>query len=186
MAELAPSDLPAAVLARFDPDDDNAAAQAAIDTALVAARRYCGWPVSPVVTDDEVTVDGSGGFALSLPTLNLLSVSEIDEDGATFAPSDLRVSRLGLVRKRSGGRWTSAYGAITATITHGFTEAEALDWRRAIVDTVDAWSETSVRSSGDMKRLKVDDVEYEWFESAVSTNEELATRFSQFRILPSP
>lgn len=183
MAELAPSDLPADVLARFE---DDAAAQVAIDTALVAARRYCGWPVSPVVTDDEVTVDGSGCQVQSLPTLNLVSVSEIDEDGTVHAAADLRVSRLGLVRKRSGARWTSAYGAVTVTMTHGFTEAEAADWRRAVINLVDDWSESSSRDGSDMKRKKVDDVEYEWFETALSTNDELAEKFSQFRILPSP
>lgn len=183
MAELAPSDLPADVLARFE---DDAAAQVAIDTALVAARRYCGWPVSPVVTDDAVTVDGSGCQVQSLPTLNLVSVSEIDEDGTVHTAADLRVSRLGLVRKRSGARWTSAYGAVTVTMTHGFTEAEAADWRRAVIDLVDSRSQSSTRESSDMKRKRIDDVEYEWFEALMSTDVELSAKFSQFRILPSP
>jgi hypothetical protein len=186
MAELAYTDLPAAVLARFDDADDYAAAQAAIDTALVAARRYCGWSVSPVVTDDEVTVDGSGGQVLSVPTLNLVSVSTVDEDGVTITSSDLRASRLGLLRKRSGGWWTSAYDAVTVTMTHGFAEDDALDWRRAVINLVDDWSEASLRDGSDMKRKKVDDVEYEWFETALSTDAELAEKFSQFRILPSP
>jgi hypothetical protein len=48
MPELDTSDLPAAVLARFA--DDNAA-QDAIDAALAAARRHCGWHVSPPKPD---------------------------------------------------------------------------------------------------------------------------------------
>ena len=183
MAEIAPSDLPAAVMARFTDQD---AAQAAIDTALVAARRYCGWTVSPVVANDVVTVDGSGGQVLSLPTLNLLSVSSIDEDGIEHAAADLRVSKLGLVRKRSGGRWTSAYGAVTATMTHGYTETEAADWRRAVIGLVDAWSQTAARTDGELKRKKVDNVEYEWFEAQLSSDAELSARFAQFRILLAP
>ena len=64
MPELAPSDLPAATLAKFADAD---AAQAAINAALVAARRFCGWHVSPVREDDELVLDGPGGSVLSLP-----------------------------------------------------------------------------------------------------------------------
>lgn len=183
MAELAHSDLPAATLALFA---DSTAAQAAINTTLAAARRYCGWHVSPVLTDAEVTVDGPGGQVLSLPTLNLVSVDEVDDDGAIIGADDLRVSRLGLVRKRSGGCWSPEYGAITATITHGFTETEALDWRAAIVSIVATRARATTRDSGDLKRKKVDDVEYEWFEALVSSDSELAAKLAQFRILPRP
>ncbi|OMC02170.1 hypothetical protein [Mycolicibacterium fortuitum] len=182
MAELSHSDLPASVRALFADDD---AAQEAIDAVLAAARRYCGWVVSPVATDAEVVVDGPGGRVLSLPTLKLISVSAVDEDGIELGPGDLRVSQLGLVRKRSGGSWTSAYGAITAKITHGYTEDEAKDWRRAVVKLV-GQREQSSRDSGDLKRKKVDDVEYEWFEGVVSVDSELSALFAPFRILPAP
>lgn len=183
MAELAHSDLPAATLALFA---NSTAAQAAIDAALAAARRFCGWHVSPVRTDVEVTVDGPGGQVLSLPTLNLISVDEVDDDGSVVASGDLRVSRLGLVRKRSGGCWSSAFGSVAATITHGFTEAEAADWRAAIIAVVDSRGRASARGSADLKRKRVDDVEYEWFESLVSNDRELAAKLAQFRILPRP
>ncbi len=183
MAELAHSDLPAATLALFA---NTTAAQAAIDAALAAARRFCGWHVSPVRTDVEVTVDGPGGQVLSLPTLNLISVDEVDDDGSVVASGDLRVSRLGLVRKRSGGCWSSAFGSVTATITHGFTESEAADWRAAIIAVVDSRGRASARDSADLKRKRVDDVEYEWFESLVSNDRELAAKLAQFRILPRP
>jgi len=183
MPELAHSDLPAGTLALFAGTGD---AQAAIDTALVAARRYCGWHVSPVRTDVEVTVDGPGGQVLSLPTLNLLSINEVDDDGIMLAGDDLRVSRLGLVRKRSGGCWTSAYGSVTAVITHGFTETEALDWRQAVIAVVDSRARSSTRDSGDLKRKRVDDVDYEWFEALVTSDAELASKLAQFRIIPAP
>ena len=186
MAELAPADLPDAVLARFDPADDNAAAQRAIDTALLAARRYCGWHVSPV-RSETITLDGPSGRVLSLPSLNVTAVSALSECGIAADVTKLDVSRRkGTVEKYPYGYWTGRNGAISVTMTHGFTEAEALDWRAAIVALVGSWSETSMRDGSDMKRKKVDDVEYEWFETAVSTDAELSERFSQFRILPSP
>lgn len=182
MAELAPSDLPAAVLARFA---DNTAAQAAIDTALAAARRYCGWWVSPVQTGVVMDVDGPGGRVLSLPTLNLIAVTALTENGDTVDVTKLDVSRRkGNVVKQSGC-WSHRYGAILATVTHGYTEAEAKDWRRAIIKVVDLRS-TSSRDSGDMKRKKVNNVEYEWFETIVSVDAELSALFSPFRILPAP
>lgn len=184
MAELAYTDLPDAVLARFD---DNTKAQAAIDGALVAARRFCGWHVSPVKTDDVLEVDGPGGRVLSLPTLNLSSVTSVTELGSAVDVTKLdRSRRKGTLTKRSGW-WTCRDGAISATITHGFTEAEAADWRAAIIELVDERSrDASLRDSDRMARKRVDDVEYQWFATVISTNDELAAKFAQFRILPSP
>ena len=183
MAELAYGDLPAAVLARFANND---AAQAAVDAALVAVRRFCGWHVSPVIEDDELVVDGPGGRVLSLPTMSLLSVASVVELGVAVDVTKLdRSQRKGTLTK-PWGCWTGRDGAITATVDHGFTEAEAADWRAAVLAIVDEWSQVSTRSSGDMKRKKVDDVEYEWFETLMSTNDALAVKFSQFRILPAP
>lgn len=182
MAELTYADLPAAVLARFA---DNAAAQAAIDTALVAARRFCGWHVSPSKAE-TVVVDGPGGRVLSLPTLNLTAVASVTELGAAVDVSTLDRSRAKGTLTKQYGYWSGRDGSISATITHGFTEAEAADWRSAILKLVDTWSESPDRDSADLKRKKVDDVELEWFEGAISTSEELSSKFSQFRILPSP
>lgn len=182
MAELAPADLSAAVRARFA---DDTAAQAAIDAVLVAARRYCGWPVSPVRTE-QVELDGPGGCVLSLPTLSLNSVASVTELGVSVDVSKLdRSRRKGTLTKRFG-RWTGRDGAITATITHGYTEAEAADWRRAIIATVDARSQQSLRDDSGLKVKKVDDIQYEWFEALMSVDAELSARFAPFRILPAP
>lgn len=181
MPELDTADLPAAVLARFA--DDNAA-QDAIDAALAAARRYCGWHVSPSVTE-TISVDGPGGRVLSLPTLNLTAVASVTEADSAVDVSGLdRSQSKGTLTKRFGC-WTRRDGAISVQMTHGFTESEAADWRRGIVALVDARSQVSERA-GDVKRDKVDDVETEWFSEAISVDDELAARFSQFRILPSP
>lgn len=181
MPELAPDDLPAAVRARFDSDP---AAQSAINAVLAAARRYCGWHVSPVREDEVLDLDGPGGRVLSLPTLNLLSVSSVTESGVAVNVADLDRSRRKGTLTKPYGRWTCRDGAIEVTATHGFTEEEAADWRRAVVQLVGQRAQSS-RPSADLKRRKVDDVEYEWFEGLVSVDSELAAVFAPFRILPS-
>ena len=179
MPELDSTDLPAAVLAQFPGDT----AQDAIDAALAAARRYCGWHVSPSKSE-TIVVDGPGGRVLSLPTLNLTAVTSVTELGIAVDVSKLdRSQRKGTLTKQFGC-WTGRDGAISVEITHGYTEAEAIDWRRAILALVEARSQAE--RTGDEKRRKVDDVETEWFEAAISTDAEMAMRFSQFRILPSP
>lgn len=182
MPELAPDDLPASVRALFADDDE---AQDAIDAVLASARRYCGWHVSPVKTDDVIDMDGPGGRVLSLPTLNLLSVSAVTELGIALDVTMLDKSRRKGTLTKPYGCWTGRDGAIVATVTHGLTEAEAKDWRRAVVQLVGRRAQSS-RDSGDLKRKKVDDVEYEWFEAVVSVDSELSAVFVPFRILPSP
>jgi len=162
MAEIGIDDLPAATRARFVDDD---AAQAALDAVLAAARHHCGWHVSPVKTGDVLTLDGPGVSVLDLPTGKLNALTSVTEDETALDVTKLTWSGRGLVRKKSGARWSCHYRSIVATITHGFTEAEAADWRRAIVAMVDAVSQSltaEAETSGALKRKKVDDTEYEW------------------------
>lgn len=186
VAELAYIDLPDEVLARFADED---AAAAAINTALVTARRFCGWHVSPVRTNDKlIDIDGPGGPVLSLPTLNLISVSAVTELGVAVNVATLdRSRRTGTLTKQSGC-WTARAGAITATITHGFTEAEAADWRAAIVSLVDLMSQqvATIRAGVDMIVKKVDDVEYRWSDRTVTIDERLSALFAPYWILPPP
>lgn len=134
MPELAAADVENYTQGRLDKDDPETARMLA--AALAAARRYCGWHVSPVLTDVEVVVDGPAGPVLSLPTLNLISVGEISESGASLDVSQLDVSRRGSVR-HPYGCWTGRYDAISVTMTHGFTEEAAADWRAAVLSFVD-------------------------------------------------
>jgi len=183
VAELAPADLPAAVRARFA---DDTAAQAAINEVLAAARRYCGWHVSPVQVDQVFELDGPGGHVLSLPTLSLNAVASVTELGVAVDVTMLDRSRRKGTLTKQFGRWTGRDGAITATVTHGYTEAEASDWRRGVIAVVDARSQPMLRDDSGLKRKHVDDVEYEWFEALMSVDAEMSARFAQFRILPSP
>jgi hypothetical protein len=171
------------------PDDE--VTQGLVDAALAAARRYCGWPVSPVVTGVTLVVDGPGGRVLSLPTLNLITLTSITENGEVLDVTKLDVSRRkGTVEKYPYGWWTRRAGGITVTMTHGFAEVEAADWRRAVLRLVDLMSLEPVvageRDQVGLKRKKVDNVEYEWAEAMISADSQLSALLYPYRILPSP
>lgn len=187
MAELDPSDVEAFTGGRLSDTDDQT--ELLLAAALAAARRYCGWHVSPVRTDDEVVVDGPGGTVLALPTRALIDVTEVVENGVTINTSNLDVSKTkGTVEKYPRARWTSRNGAITVTMTHGYTEEQAADWRLAVLSLTDsmAQSTNSLRGGADVVRKKIDDVEYQWSDRIISTDDKLSAAFAPYRILPSP
>lgn len=187
MAELTAADLSAFTRGRL-PDDE--ATQQLLDAALAAARRYCGWHVCPLRTDVQVEVDGSGA-ALSLPTLNLIAVSEVIEDGVSLdVARDLYWSQSkGLVYKRGWSRgWFG--DSILVTMTHGFPEGEAADWRRAVLRLADQMSfdpASGERDGSNVRRKRVDDVELEWFaEGLITSDSQMSNLFLSYKILPSP
>lgn len=105
---------------------------------LSTARRFCGWHVTPVREDDVVTLDGPGGRLLTLPTLALVELTSVVEDGAALDLADLRTSTRGLVTKKSGGLWSQHYGSIVVTMTHGYDDAPAFD--AAVLSLIDRMS----------------------------------------------
>lgn len=93
------------------------------DAARSAARRFCGWHVTPIREGDEVTLDGPGSPLLVLPTLRLIELTAVVENGVALdVDTDLFVSARGLVRKRSGAFWSRDFGSIVVTMTHGFPD----------------------------------------------------------------
>jgi hypothetical protein len=179
MAELTSADY-TAFLAGTD-------TQSAIDSVLAAARRYCGWHVSPVETD-SVTLDGPGGVRLFLKTKNLVSLISVNDAGTDLVVGTDVVASADVpgMLVRQNALWSSTYAAITVSYSHGFTEAEAADWRRAVLQMTRLWLNFATRDTLDMKRKRVRDVEYDWFQAKAATVDELATVFSQFRIVPVP
>lgn len=149
--------------------------------ALAAARRYCGWVVTPPVEGVTVTVEGRGGTVLSVPSLYVTEVTAVVEDGVTLDLDTLRVSQDGTIRKVSG-YWTST-GTVAVTMTHGY--ATAPDFDAAVEQAATALTTAATREDPALKRKKVDDVEYEWTETASSQflNEAL---LAPYRILPAP
>lgn len=131
-------------------------------SALQAVRRYCGWRVTPAAVE-TIVLDGPGGRVLSLPTLRLVELQSVSEDGVALDLDDLHVSLAGLVRKRGGGRWSCDYSAIEVVMEHGFDDAP--DWQSAVLDMVDRMSGmagTVIGSAGPLIERTVDDVTYRW------------------------
>lgn len=121
--------------------------------ALSAIRAYCGWHVTPVKTGEVVYMDGPGSNTLILPTLKLITLTEIrervtyaggDMRETVYADTDLQVSSRGIVRKRFAPAapapypwWTSELGGVDVKMTHGFTDEEAADWQGVVLSAVD-------------------------------------------------
>ena len=117
---------------RLDRDDEETQRQ--LDAALAAAKRYCGWHVTPVLVDDEVTLDGPDSHLLVLPTLKLTELTEVAEDGEELVLADLNWSARGLIAKRSGYWWTPMFGAITVIFSHGYSSAP--DFESAVLSAI--------------------------------------------------
>lgn len=81
-------------------------------------RSYCGWHVSPVITE-TLTLDGKGGRFLKLPTLRLASVGVLKIDGKPIPAENYGVSKLGLIELYAG-EFPRRYGSIEVTFTHGY------------------------------------------------------------------
>ncbi len=161
--------------------------QSVLDAVLAAARRFCGWHVSPVLTD-TVRLNGTGGRRLFVKTKRLLTLDSVSEDGE---PLEVGVDVVadpetpGMLF-RPNSFWKPGTSNIEVTFTHGYVPEEAADWRLAVMRMTRQRLSGSNRDSADMKRKRIDDVEYEWFESAVSDNAELAAAFSAYRLIPAP
>jgi len=104
----------------------------ALAGASAAIRNYCGWHISPVVTETLV-LDGPGGRLLSLPTKHLINITSLIEDETTLEDTAFRWSEDGSV-KRNGCRWSDDFRILTVTIEHGYATAE--DVKRVLLAVV--------------------------------------------------
>lgn len=86
-------------------------------------RRWCGWHIAPEYDDDR-HLDGPGGRELSLPTMHLVSIATLTEDGTPLDVDDLEWSELGEIRKPGRARWTSRYRGVHVTFRHGYEDAD--------------------------------------------------------------
>lgn len=95
-------------------------AQRLIDQATALVRRYCGWHVTPSVTE-TVTVDGSGYAFQPLPSLCVTNVASVTEDGALLDSTAYEWSNVGHLWR--AWPWSGRYRAIVVAMTHGFADA---------------------------------------------------------------
>ena len=166
--DLQPADLEQYTLGRLSASDPRT--QTILSAALQAVRSYCKWYVCPVVTDDVITLDGPGHWGgygvgmgslyggsyyngtgtlvprrvgsgtLFLPTKNLLSITSIVEDGNPLDLSTVQWSRSGVVVKQAMLPWSTNLSSITVTYTHGWSVAQAQDWRSLALAIADRMS----------------------------------------------
>lgn len=138
--------------------------------ALAAVRRYCGWHVAPEQSE-TVVVDGPGSPLLMLPTLHIVDLTTVTEDGVLIDTDYLTWSQDGRVRKRQiawwettgqlhGYFWTSAYQGVVVTMTHGY--AEAPDFDKAVSMVAESFAASGLRDDQSMTMKQVDDVRYQW------------------------
>lgn len=137
MPELTVDDVEQYTRKRLDKTD--AETERLLAAGLAYVRQFCGWHVTPVKTGHEVELDGPGGRLLALPTLKLMALTEVTEDGKALDVSALYVSKRGLVRKKSGGFWSPHYGAITVTMDHGVVDADGFN--AAVLSFIDRMSQ---------------------------------------------
>ena len=140
---------------------DNPETQRLLDSAVAAARRYCGWHVSPVWAAHQIILDGHGSRVLRLPTKHLITVDDVIEDGTTLNVDELTWNTAGLVRKANHLAWVQGYRLIDVVITDGFTATEAADWRQAVLTMVSLMASGN-RPDSELIVKKVDDVQYQW------------------------
>jgi hypothetical protein len=92
--------------------------------SLVAAaseqvRRQCGWHIAPLVTETFV-VDSDGGRVLLLPTMRLVTVTEV-RNIAGSTPEVLtgwRKSPAGMLFRASG--WPAGFQTVEVDMQHGY------------------------------------------------------------------
>lgn len=161
--ELVPADLATYTRGRLVASDSGTID--ALAAALSAVRRFCRWHVTPVKTDDLVTLDGPGSPLLSLPTQRMTALTELTEDGVTVDLSTVLWSRAGKIRKVNGGLWSAKYSGIVAKITHGYAAPDALDFQRAVLSYADRYA---LATTGG-RRIAVGPFQYEGEQRSVGS-----------------
>lgn len=94
-------------------------AQSVVDAAVAAVRLAAGWHIAPLVTE-TIVLDAEGGTVLHLPTLKLVSVTEVRDltGDAPVVLSDWRKSRAGML---SRSWWPCGFESVEVVdMEHGY------------------------------------------------------------------
>jgi hypothetical protein len=103
------------LLTGSDVEDDRAGELLAQASGLV--RTWCGWHLAARLTQ-AVVVDGSGAETVALPTLHLVDLLAVTENGVPVELELVEWSTAGFLIRRSR-RWTSRLRGVRAEILHG-------------------------------------------------------------------
>ena len=94
----------------------------ALTAASAVIRDYCGWVIGPLI-EETLYLEGPDSGVLSLPTLNLVQLVALSQNGTAVSLDDVRATRGGIVRARTP--FVDRYGTIVATIRHGLDPVPA-------------------------------------------------------------
>lgn len=89
-----------------------------IEGATDGIRLACGWHVTPVITE-TLTLDGTGGQVMQLPSGLVRDVKEVKVDGVAV---DVDWSADGMIEIRQG-RFPARFRSVQVTLTHGYPAA---------------------------------------------------------------
>lgn len=111
----------------FDPTDLRAIR--AIQDASAFIRAYTRRQIT-TVTDETVTLNGSGRDRLVLPEFPVVSVTEVktlDDDGVetVLETTDYRVDASGILGRIDGWVWPSGIANVVVTYDHGYDTVPA-------------------------------------------------------------
>lgn len=98
--------------------------QAACAAASEAVRRYCRWHVAPVI-EETITLDGSGGKILQVPSMRVVDVSAVCINGEEIPADAYSWSAAGLLELH-GSRFPRRYRSVGVALRHGYDTAPDL------------------------------------------------------------
>lgn len=94
----------------------------ALWAATDSIRSECGWHVGPV-RSETLTLDGSGGTILLVPSLHVTAITSVTENGTLLTvDTDFDWSVNGVLERLSG-MWAGKRRSIVVALTHGFAPA---------------------------------------------------------------
>jgi hypothetical protein len=183
--ELTPTDVATYTNGQLSATDPET--QTMLNAALAAARNDMRWGVAPVSMGEVITLNGRGGCKLWLPTKNVVQIHSITSDGVSIDPV-AGITRDADIPNRlilNTGTWSCKYSGITVTWDHGFTNAQAADWRNAILALVTNIAQISVlgRSDAELESKDIDDIGYRW--AATRALGSVEPTLSKYRLLSS-
>lgn len=88
-----------------------------LNAAHGAIRDYCGWHVAPVIPE-TLTLDGSGGRTLLLPSKRIQSIMSVLSDGEDVTERVHLSKRAGMIE--IDGAWSRELGGIVIELSHGY------------------------------------------------------------------
>ncbi|WP_156674060.1 hypothetical protein [Nocardia terpenica] len=114
-----PAPLPPLAGARELADYEAGSPEPAVAVANALVRDWCGWHIAPTVTETLV-LNRPGTAVLMLPTLHLLDVHTVTENGHPVDLERVRWSGSGYLRRDTP--WTDGEGGVGVGITHGWPD----------------------------------------------------------------